>query len=261
MERPIITLTTDFGTRFSYVAEMKGVILDAFEGAVEIVDVTHEIRPQSITEAELIVARIFETFPLGTTHVVVVDPGVGTSRRGIAGRLQSHTFVGPDNGVFGGLLNREDASVVELTRRHHFREPVSNTFHGRDIFAPVAAALAGGLELADVGRPIDLVQSSTVGASVRVGQRVSGRIICDDRFGNLLTNIPAKSIDGPVVGVGVGEMVVPFVDTYGHAEAGALVALIGSGGFLEVAACQGSAAKVVSNWQGQSIWVDIASSG
>ena len=163
MGRPIITLSTDFGSRFSYVAEMKGVILDALDGDVELVDVTHDIEPQSIAEAELVVARLLETFPLGTTHLVVVDPGVGTDRRPIAGSWRSHHFVGPDNGIFGRILNAEDAHAVELTKRHLFREPVSKTFHGRDIFAPVAAALAGGLALSDVGRPVDMVHASTIG--------------------------------------------------------------------------------------------------
>ena len=153
MGRPIITLTTDFGSRFSYVAEMKGVIL------------THWMAMSSSSMSRMIsslnlsrrlswsLRDSWRPFPLGTTHLVVVDPGVGTNRRPIAGAWRSHHFVGPDNGIFGRILNAEDAQAVELTKRHLFREPVSKTFHGRDIFAPVAAALAGGLTLSDVGHP------------------------------------------------------------------------------------------------------------
>ena len=260
MGRPIITLTTDFGSRFSYVAEMKGVILDALNGDVELVDVTHDIEPQSIAEAELVVARLLETFPLGTTHLVVVDPGVGTNRRPIAGAWRSHYFVGPDNGTFGRILNAEDAQAVELTKRHLFRAPVSKTFHGRDIFAPVAAALAGGLTLSDVGHPLDMVHASTIGTPVRLGERVQGRFLCADRFGNLLTNIERKGLQGRIKRVGVGEREVPWVETYGLAESDKLVALYGSAGRLELAQPNGSAALELVNWRELSVWVELESS-
>lgn len=259
MGRPIITLTTDFGTSFSYVAEMKGVILDALDGDVELVDVTHDIAPQCISEAELVLARLIETFPLGTTHLVVVDPGVGTERRAIAGQWRSHHFVGPDNGVFGKVLNAEDAHVVELTKSHLFRSPVSKTFHGRDIFAPVAAALASGLSLSDVGRPLDFVQASTIGDPVRIGERVQGRVLCKDRFGNLLTNIERKGLQGKIRALGYNDQVLPFMNTYGLGQTGDLVALFGSAGRLEVAVCNGSAAALLPDWAESTVWIELES--
>ena len=201
-----------------------------------------------------------ETFPLGTTHLVVVDPGVGTDRRPIAGSWRSHHFVGPDNGIFGRILNAEDAHAVELTKRHLFREPVSKTFHGRDIFAPVAAALAGGLALSDVGRPVDMVHASTIGTPVRLGERVQGRLLCEDRFGNLLTNIERKGLQGRIKRVGVGERELPWVETYGLAESDKLVALYGSAGRLELARPNGSAALELVNWRELSVWVELESS-
>ena len=257
MGRPIITLTTDFGSNFSYVAEMKGVILDALDAEVELVDVTHSIAPQCIAEAELIVARLLETFPLGTTHLVVVDPGVGTERRAIAGEWRSHRFVGPDNGIFGRILNAEDAEAVELTKPHLFRSPVSKTFHGRDIFAPVAAVLASGLPLHEVGRSLDLVHSSTIGDPVRIGERVHGRVLCADRFGNLLTNIERRGLQGKVKAVGFDEQVLPWIETYGRGAAGELVALFGSADRLELAVCNGSAAERLPQWSTLGIWVEL----
>ena len=257
MGRPLITLTTDFGSSFSYVAEMKGVIFDALGCDVELVDVTHSIAPQCIAEAELVVARLLETFPLGTTHLVVVDPGVGTERRAIAGQWRSHRFVGPDNGVFGRILNAEDAQAVELTKKHLFRAPVSKTFHGRDIFAPVAAALAGGLSLHDVGRPLDFVNASTIGDPVRIGERLHGRVLCADRFGNLLTNIERKGLQGKVRAVGFDEQSLAWIDTYGHGAPGELVALFGSADRLELAVCNGSAADRFPDWSTLGIWVEL----
>ena len=257
MGRPIITLTTDFGTSFSYVAEMKGVILDALDGDVEIVDVTHSIEPQSIAAAELVVGRLVDTFTLGTTHLVVVDPGVGTERRPIAGEWRSHRFVGPDNGVFGAILNVEDAAIVELTKPHLFRTPVSHTFHGRDIFAPVASALAGGLPLSDVGRPLDYAHASTIGTPVRIGNRIQGRVICKDRFGNLLTNIERKVLQGNLKAVGFGDQTLPWLETYGRGSQGELVALFGSAERLEIAVCNGSAAERLPDWSSLSVWVEL----
>ena len=166
----------------------------------------------------------------------------------------------PDNGIFGRILNAEDAHAVELTKRHFFREPVSKTFHGRDIFAPVAAALAGGLALNDVGRPVEMVHASTIGTPVRLGERVQGRLLCEDRFGNLLTNIERKGLQGRIKRVGVGERELPWVETYGLAESDKLVALYGSAGRLELARPNGSAALELVNWRELSVWVELESS-
>jgi len=241
MLRPIITLTTDFGHGSAYVAQMKGVLLSALPQA-RLIDITHDLPPQSIKHTEVLLRSTAFAFPLGTVHLVVVDPGVGTARRGIAVETDSLRFVGPDNGVLGSLATRPDARVVELNRSEFFREPVAPTFHGRDIFAPVAAELAGGLALSDVGTLIPDPKSSNLPKYRVDGSTIHGEILAQDRFGNLLTNLPGNQIsrDTPPT---IGEYHTQWVRTYGEGAEGSLLALLGSDGYLEIAVRNDSAAN------------------
>lgn len=235
---PLITFTTDFGNGSSYVAQMKGVVYSRLPQA-RVVDVCHDLPAHDLTAAELLLRGTAWAFPLGTVQVVVVDPGVGTSRRPIAVSTRGMYFVGPDNGVLGQVLAQEDAQVVELDRPALWQHPVSSTFHGRDIFTPVAVELAAGLPLTEVGGPIYDALPSTLPAVQREGGALVGQVLGADRFGNLLTNIPGA--DAHRVWVEGAE--VPRYSTYGEAPPDALVAIVGSDGYLELAVREGNAAE------------------
>lgn len=239
MISPLIALTTDFGAGSHYVAQMKGVIYSALPSA-RIVDVTHAIRPQSIRHAEVVFRSTAFCMPLRTVHVVVVDPGVGTGRRPIAVEAAGMTFVGPDNGVLGVALGQEGARAVHLDRTSFFRQPVSSTFHGRDIFAPVAAELAAGLTVDDVGTSIDDALPSTLPAATKHADAVHGEVLVADAFGNLLTNIPGRDVQ-PSWTVCVDGRETQRVRTYGDGAADVALALVGSDGYLEIAVRNGSA--------------------
>lgn len=239
---PLIALTTDFGTTSGYVAQVKAVLLSSVPSA-RIVDVSHDVTPHSVREAELLLRGVAFAFPVGTVHVVVVDPGVGTARRGIAVRARGLTFVGPDNGVLGIALVAPGAECVVLDRPHLFRAPVAPTFHGRDVFAPVAAELAGGLALTDVGTPIGDAAPSTLPLPRITPSRVEGEVLGADRFGNLLTNIPGRFLRQRVT---AGGRPAHVVRTYGEGPSGALLALVGSDGYVELAVREGSAAALVA---------------
>lgn len=238
---PTIALTTDFGAGSSYVAQMKGVLLSSLPEAT-LVDISHDVPPQSIREAALLLRGVAFALPLGTVHVVVVDPGVGTERRGIAVQTGGMFFVGPDNGVLGVALSRPDAQVVHLDNEAFFRQPVSPTFHGRDIFAPVAAELAAGVSLDQVGSPLSSPLAANLPDPTHKGDAISGEVLGADRFGNLLTNLPGAGLhqDHPLR---LGRRVLPWVTTYAEAPEKTPVALIGSDGYVEVAVRDGSALK------------------
>jgi S-adenosyl-L-methionine hydrolase (adenosine-forming) len=242
---PIITLTTDFGTRDSYVAEMKGVIL-GLAPTVRLIDVSHEVEPQQITEGALAVEAAASWFPAGTIHLAVVDPGVGTARRGLVITARGHVFVGPDNGVFTPLLTEADWQAFELTEPQ-FRLPrVSQTFHGRDVFAPAAAHVALGVPPSRFGRPVtDPVRLGWAQAH-RVAGGVAGRVIHVDRFGNLITSIGAGEVQtltaGGTAAVRVGGRALPLVGTYAELPPAGAGALVGSRQRLEIAVRDGSAA-------------------
>ena len=185
----VITLLTDFGVADYFVGSVKGVIL-SLNPQARIVDLTHEIPAQDIEAAAFTLLAAYKSFPKGTVHVAVVDPGVGSTRRGIAVVAADQFFVGPDNGIFSYIYERESKfSVYELSNEEFFREPVSPTFHGRDIFAPVAAALSNGVKPAKLGpRVTDPVKLAPLTPEVR-DSRILARIIHIDRFGNCVTNI------------------------------------------------------------------------
>jgi len=248
MHAPLIALTTDYGSSSHYVAQLKGVIYSALPDA-RIVDVIHDIPPQSLLHAEVALRATAFAFPLGTVHVVVVDPGVGTSRRGIAVQARGMTFVGPDNGVLGITVAAPGARVVVLDRRGYWREPVAATFHGRDIFAPVACELAGGVLLEEVGSPIDDPLPSNLPQPYIEPGRVVGEVLISDTFGNLLTNIPGALV-GDDWRVTVAGRLTERGATYEEGPRRRLIALVGSDGYLEIAMRQTSAARELGAAEG-----------
>lgn len=261
----VVTLLTDFGTADGYVAAMKGVILGINPSAV-LVDVTHEVAPQDVRGGAFVLYTSFRYFPPRTVHLVVVDPGVGTPRAGIILDTGDALFVGPDNGIFsyllaGGRTSTERGpaaldntgtvsvavpdgwSAVRLTESRYWLDNPSDTFHGRDIFAPVAAHLSLGVAIDSFGTPIDSLRAFEIPAARSLpGGGIEGTVLHVDRFGNLITSIKAQDLPkGALVLEIGGHRVQGLVRTY--AEGSGLIALVGSSGHLEVALPGGSAAR------------------
>ncbi len=243
----LITLTTDFGTASPYVAVMKGVIL-SINPAARILDLTHDIRPQDLRHASYFLATATPFFPAGTIHVCVVDPGVGSDRAPIFAEAGEQRFVGPDNGVFTGAYCKAGgaARVRRLAERKFWRPRVSDTFNGRDIFAPVAAHLSLGIDTTELGpehpHPVELAKCS----AVTFGRKWQGEVQFIDDFGNLITNIPACKLKSLPVKVSIGDSPAKrlrWVRTYSDAAAGELVCLFSSDGFCEIAEVNGNASK------------------
>lgn len=243
----IITLTTDFGAADGYVGAMKGVILNLVPH-VTLVDISHAVPPQDVHHGAHVLATAAPYFPPGTVHVAVVDPGVGSARHGIALQTPGATFVGPDNGLFTPFL-RERTACVALTRPTTHRHPVSATFHGRDVFAPVAAHLAHGLPLAALGPSVDDPLALPDPQPRRLPDgRLRAEVVYIDRFGNLVTNIRPLAELEQKGGLGdirivVGDESLAVCRTYADVAPGALLALVGSDGHLEIALREGSAAE------------------
>lgn len=273
---PIVTLTTDFGLADPYVAAMKGVIL-SLNPAVTIVDVTHEVRPQRIAQGAFLLSQALPYFPSGTVHVVVVDPGVGTARRALALATPDAILVGPDNGVLSAVLPDEARSrvgaaagpaavtlpdgyrAVALTRRRYMRQPVSATFHGRDIFAPAAAHLSLGVELEALGPAVkEILALPPFRARRRADGVLEGRVLHVDRFGNLITDVRAEDLTSARVEVRVGGQGVEGL-AHTYEEVSGVKALIGSAGYLEVARLGGSAAYWLGADIGDAVLVTVAS--
>jgi S-adenosyl-L-methionine hydrolase (adenosine-forming) len=254
----VITLTTDFGLEAPFVGVMKGVILALLPQA-RIIDLTHQIEPYWPAEAGFWLARSFGWFPRGSVHVAVVDPGVGTARGLLAVSAAGHHFLAPDNGLLAPLLSRyPDALVVRVdAARGGVMPAVSNTFHGRDILAPLAARLAAGsCTCAGLGEPVSAWVPSPVGEAVAAAGRVSGVVITIDRYGNLISNIDAAllSAQGSPV-VRAGPLALPLTRTYGDMPAGSYLALINSFGVVEVARSQGNAAASLGLGRGAPVTV------
>ena len=257
---PIITLLTDFGSQDYFVGAMKGAIL-SINPAANIVDITHEIPPHAIRAAAFNLLATYQEFPAGTVHVAVVDPGVGSDRRPILIECARQFFVGPDNGVFSWVCEREENfRVTHLTNRGFFREPVSRTFHGRDIFAPVAASLSIGVAPKEFGPTIDgLVRFPSLKPQTVIQGVTEASIIHIDRFGNCITNLTRSDLGKD--GLGGAKLVVNdqevtslrefFAD--GGVNDGGLFCVFGSAGFLEIAARNYSAATILGVQSGQSV--------
>ncbi len=260
----VITLTTDFGESDAYVASMKGVLLSLCPGA-RLVDVTHAVEPGDLPGAALVVEEARRWFPAGSVHLVVVDPGVGTGRRALAVRSGGQYLVGPDNGVLGPALAADPRSRAHEIQQAAWRlARVSDTFHGRDVFAPAAALLAAGKRIGGAGpRVTDPVRLEGFEPR-RSGGRLEGTVLRVDRFGNLVTSVRGSDLDAAFPGVPFptldirlgGRAVDETARTYGLARPGRPFALLGSGGRLEVAVREGSAAAVLKCGRGTEVTVE-----
>jgi S-adenosyl-L-methionine hydrolase (adenosine-forming) len=269
----VITLTTDFGTSDGYVASMKGVIL-GINPRARIVDLTHAVEPQAVPQASFILHTAWRYFPEGAVHVCVVDPGVGSNRKAIILKTPTATFVTPDNGTLSYILHElygrsgqglaitdsigkvpvpEGCEAVTITRQEYWHQPVSSTFHGRDIFAPVAAHLSIDLPIIEFGDPVDSLIAFQIPVPFRdaTGQ-IIGQIIHIDRFGNLITNL--KSHDIPQGGAGVEIRNQRIVNTSSYyAQGKGLMAVIGSTDYLELSVKEGSAAALLGARVGDTV--------
>jgi S-adenosylmethionine hydrolase len=260
--RPTIAIVTDFGTHDHYAGTLKGVILTLCPD-VTLVDLTHDIAPHDVLGGALELAAAYRYFPVGTIFLVVVDPGVGSPRRGLVADTGEYRFVAPDNGVLS-LVFRETRPkrVVDLTERRYARPTVSKTFEGRDRFAPAAAWLAKGIELAAMGRPVAQWQTLSVPEPAAVDGHMTGEVLRVDRFGNLVTNIDRKRFEqfrhDADIEISIdGRPVDRLVATYAEAEAGAVCALFGSTDHLEVALNGGSAASTLHLGRGAPVRIDL----
>jgi S-adenosylmethionine hydrolase len=258
-----VTLLTDFGTADYFVGAMKGAVL-ASNPLARVVDITHEVPPYDVEAGAFTLRAAFETFPAGTVHVAVVDPGVGSARRAVAVEGREHTFVGPDNGIFGHVYERVRAfRVFQLTNANFFRTEVSPTFHGRDIFAPVAGALSRGVRAEELGPEVfDFVQLPSAALERAADGTLVGAVLHVDRFGNLVTNITPEVLSDESVARGArlviaGREVRTFHTFFaeGVEAAGEPFAVWGSAGFLEVAIFRDSAAHALGVGRGQRVEV------
>lgn len=236
---PIVTLLTDFGTADSYVAEIKARVLAAAPDAA-LVDVTHAVPPGDVRAAAYLLGRTWHRFPVGSVHLAIIDPGVGTARAALAIGAGGHWFVGPDNGLFTPILRDHEVEVVALP----VPDGASPTFHGRDLFAPAAAALARRVSLHVLGEPYLGIPERLVYAEPRYeGKSIVGEIVYVDRFGTLVTNLTPESVPGYAVLEVEGLEIGRLRRTYGDVPTGGLLAYEGSGGAIEIAVRDGSAAR------------------
>jgi S-adenosylmethionine hydrolase len=262
---PLITLLTDFGGADYFVAAVKGVILGLNPRAA-IVDITHDIPPQDIEAAAFTLLAVHSSFSAGTIHVAVVDPGVGSSRRAIVIECGKQFFVGPDNGIFSYVCDSASDNsfkIFELSNERYFRHPVSPTFNGRDVFAPVAAALSLGVKPAQLGIEItDFVRLPPLQATISADGKVRARIIHIDRFGNCVTNITSDDLTAKAIEAGAtlrikGKSVKSFRSHFAEKATSRdkVFGIWGSAGFLELAAANESAAKILHAQRGDSVIV------
>lgn len=258
----VITLTTDFGVQDSYVGTMKGVILRINPSAT-MVDLTHQISPQAVLEASLVLESAYRFFPLGTIHLTVVDPGVGTHRRAILVEAGGFYFVGPDNGIFTRVLEAEaDVRVFELTNPSFMLPRISDTFHGRDVFAPVAAYLSQGIAPEEFGPLVEHPVELALPQPRRWGTELQGEVISIDSFGNVITNVSREAFETAVAGRPFeitinGRTIDQLHRAYQEAEAGRILALFGSGDLLEIAVAGGRADRRLGVGKGDPLVVSL----
>lgn len=261
MRHPILTLTTDFGLSDHYVGAMKGVILGICPAA-QIIDITHEITPYEITEGAYTIAQAYRVFPKKTVHVVVVDPGVGTSRRPILMEAAGQYFIAPDNGVLSMIYGREKHKIRVISSDRYFRKPVSQTFHGRDVFAPAAAHVAAGALPSRMGKAINDYLRPAFQKPVQTGKRTwNGQALKIDRFGNIITNYHVEEFPGlerKQFAFGVGPQEVSILTrNYEEASPGELFAIVGSSGYYEISVREASAARATGCAGGSPVELTI----
>ena len=261
----MITLTTDFGLTEHYVGAMKGVIY-SINPTAQLAEITNAVQSFDVLDGALAIAQAYSYFPKDTVHVVVVDPGVGGARRPIVASIGQYFFVAPDNGVLSLVYEREErVTVRHITSEYYFRQPVSNTFHGRDVFAPVAAYLSKGVDSSKFGEEItDYVRFVAPKPKAIAPNTWKAIVLKTDKFGNLMTNITAKEIpqifDGSTsalkITVGKAE-VTRILSNYAEGTPGELFAILGSSGFLEISTNKGAASRVAGADKGSEITVSI----
>lgn len=256
---PLITLTTDFGSRDSYVAQLKAVLFSDGPPDLRVVDLSHELTPFDVQGAAWFVREALPRFPPGTVHLVVIDPGVGSARRPLLACQNDQLLVGPDNGLFGLLFTGHEQVFAIDPRRLGPRE-VSRTFHGRDLFAPVAARLAAGARCEDFGAPIRDYQVSIVPEPRLENGALRGHVLHVDRYGNLISNLTRAQVLslGPNEGLRfhiAGQEVTSLNDHYAQVRPGELLALVGSSGLIELSVREGSAAEQLGVARGTEIRV------
>lgn len=263
--RPIITLTTDFGLNDHYVGTIKGVILNIVPD-VQIVDICHSVQAFDVLDGALTIAQSYSYFPSGTVHLVVVDPGVGTARRPILVTSDRHHFVAPDNGVLSMVYAREERlHIRHVTAEHYSLQPVSNTFHARDVFSPVAAWLAKGVDPEKFGDEIsDFVRFNAPKPKAMDANTLRGVVLKIDRFGNLITNITPQDAPAlfasapPQFKIRVGKHEITEIHSnYSEGAPGEVFGILGSMGYLEIAADRGSAAKIIGSGKGSEVLLSL----
>ncbi len=263
MPRQLVTLTTDFGQSDHFVGVIKGVILK-LNPEIEIVDITHDVRPYDILDGAFTIAQAYEQFPAWTINLVVVDPGVGTARRPILANSANHWFVAPDNGVLSFMYAKEpDHFVRHITAEHYFASPVSPTFQARDIFAPIVGWMTRGVEASKFGDYItDYIKFAPPRVKVVNDKFIQGKVLKVDRFGNLITNITKEDVpqifteNPPPFKFVVGKTEVTKLNlTYAQSAAGEVFALVGSSGYLEFSTNRGSAARILAADRGADVGV------
>ena len=276
MTTPLLVFTTDFGLSDSYAGVMKGVAL-GINPEVRLVDLTHQIAPQNVFQGAFALGVSYRYFPTHTVHVAVVDPGVGTSRRPVLLETPGGSFVAPDNGLLSRVLDDylPDSSVpsgpvelpttvrsFHLTNPEYWLHPVSSTFHGRDVFTPVAAHLSLGVAPQSLGEPTGFLEYLPIPQPRMDAGRIRGEIIYSDTYGNLISSIPQTLIEGRAIGeIRIkGRAIARLSRTFNDGPASGLVALVGSHGYLEVAVPNGSAAATLSASPGEPISVTFAAS-
>jgi S-adenosylmethionine hydrolase len=261
----LVTLLTDFGTRDGYVGAMKGMML-SIEPSVRCIDITHDITPHRVDEAAFVVSTSGPSFPSGTVHVVVVDPGVGSSRRPLAAYAQDQYFIAPDNGVLTDILVGYRPEVRTIDNPAYIADSVSSTFHGRDIFAPVAAHLVHGISFDELGPIIDnwhRLERPRVRKAR--GGRLVGKVVHVDRFGNIVTNLRPKDVtllaEGKAV-LRIGGITIHRLSTsYSDVMVGEILGLFGSSGRLEISVNKGRANDILQEGVGSKVWLEPSNVG
>ncbi|MEK6599903.1 MAG: SAM-dependent chlorinase/fluorinase [Deltaproteobacteria bacterium] len=260
--RRIITLLTDFGTEDSYVSAMKGVII-SINPDTTIIDISHQIPPQDIMAGALILSQAAPFFPKGTIHIAVVDPDVGGKRKPILIETDRYFFVGPDNGIFSIVLQREKIKQkIHLTNKDYFLRHISSTFHGRDIFSPIAAYLSLGIEPAVLGKKIKEIKELEFKKPYAKNGRIIGQIIHIDRFGNLITNIDEgllkRVFKNKAFEIKIGGNIIKrLIPSYSYAKKDEIITLIGSSGLLEIAKRDADARQELGAEKGDRVEVRL----
>jgi S-adenosylmethionine hydrolase len=257
----LISLTTDYGTRDHFVGSMKAVLLTINPAAV-LVDISHEVATYSIIDAAFTIGHAYSFFPAGTVHLVVVDPGVGTDRRALLVQTGKYYFVGPDNGVFSFIYEREERVVVrQITAEHYFLQPVSRTFHGRDVFSPIAAWVSKGIEPTNFGPEIgDYRRFAGLNPKVESESLARGIILKADKFGNLITNFSIAAfphfLSQPPAAFRIeigGRQITTMRNAFADGAPGEVFAIVGSTGYLELVCNRGSAARLLNAGPGAEV--------